>query len=116
MSKHRTNYTKYNKPVEEDVSVDAEIEDFNNISEETDITVEEVEEESEIKTAIVNIPEGTKLNVRSDKSFDFEPITQISDLQEVQILDQNDPEWCKICTASGIEGYIQKKYVTFKIN
>lgn len=140
MGKNRNNYTNYNtkisneddfvkedssfNDIEDDISEDVEIleeeSDFDDleddISEDGEIIDENFEEDVKTVTAFIDIPEGKFLNVRSGKSLEFDPVTQLSNMQEVVILEEDDVEWYKICTASGLEGYAQKKYVKLDIS
>lgn len=61
--------------------------------------------------------EGTvgceKLNVRSDATFDSEPVGIINRDSKVFIYeDESTEEFYKVCTATGLEGYCMKKFIS----
>ena len=61
--------------------------------------------------------EGTvnceKLNVRSDATIDSEPVGVINRDSKVFIYeDESTDEFYKVCTATGLEGYCMKKFVS----
>lgn len=102
--KNRFNYaSKYSEPsddiFEEDISSDIELE-------EEDLVVED----QPSKIVKVKIPEGHKLNIREDTSIESVSLGALSNGKEVELIDDEDPEWFKVVTPSGIEGYILKEY------
>lgn len=121
MSRNRTNYNnKYNSRKENRQYEETVIEPIEEIVEEVmdDKVLEPYEEPIENATTVVlgkvNIPENKSLNVRSEKSKDSEALTTINCHSEVVILDgrEDSGDWYKICTASGIEGYVLKEYIS----
>ena len=61
--------------------------------------------------------EGTvgceKLNVRSDATVDSEPVGVINRDSKVFIYeDESTEEFYKVCTATGLEGYCMKKFIS----
>lgn len=61
--------------------------------------------------------EGTvnceKLNVRSDATVDSEPVGVINRDSKVFIYeDESTEEFYKVCTATGLEGYCVKKFIS----
>ena len=61
--------------------------------------------------------EGTvnceKLNVRSDATIDSEPVGIINRDSKVFIYeDESTEEFYKVCTATGLEGYCMKKFIS----
>ena len=61
--------------------------------------------------------EGTvgcaKLNVRSDATIDSEPVGVIACDSKVFIYeDESTEEFYKVCTATGLEGYCMKKFIS----
>ena len=88
-------------------------------------TVEQVEnpiEETPIETEPIEPAkpepiEGTvgceKLNVRSDATVDSEPVGVIARDSKVFIYeDESTEEFYKVCTATGLEGYCMKKFIS----
>ena len=90
-------------------------------------TVEQVEQvEIPVETPVETEPvepvkpepiEGTvgceKLNVRSDATVDSEPVGVINRDSKVFIYeDESTEEFYKVCTATGLEGYCMKKFIS----
>lgn len=119
MSRNRTNYNnKYNPSKDDRTYEDFPKEEKVDIVEEVkeEIKSEPYEELIENATTVVlgkvNIPDDKTLNVRSEASIDSEPLTTINAHSEIVILDNSYADWYKVCTATGIEGYVLKEYVT----
>ena len=99
---------------------------YNQMSKKNyDETVEQVEtpiDETPIETEPVEPAkpepiEGTvnceKLNVRSDATIDSEPVGIINRDSKVFIYeDESTEEFYKVCTATGLEGYCMKKFIS----
>ena len=99
---------------------------YNQMSKKNyDETVEQVEtpiDETPIETEHVEPAksepiEGTvnceKLNVRSDATIDSEPVGIINRDSKVFIYeDESTEEFYKVCTATGLEGYCMKKFIS----
>ncbi len=64
---------------------------------------------SETTTATVN---ADVLNVRSGKGTDTSIIGTLQNGEIVTVLDNSDAGWVKIKTASGLEGYVAREYLT----
>ncbi|MEI3552245.1 MAG: SH3 domain-containing protein [Acutalibacteraceae bacterium] len=64
---------------------------------------------SETTTATVN---ADVLNVRSGKGTDTSIVGTIRNGETVTVLDNSDAGWVKIKTASGLEGYVAREYLT----
>ena len=64
---------------------------------------------SETTTATVN---ADVLNVRSGKGTDTSIIGTLQNGEIVTVLDNSDAGWVKIRTASGLEGYVAREYLT----
>ena len=64
---------------------------------------------SETTTATVN---ADVLNVRSGKGTDTSIVGTIRNGETVTVLDNSDAGWVKIRTASGLEGYVAREYLT----
>lgn len=99
---------------------------YNQMSKKNyDETVEQVEipiDETSIETEPVEPTkpepiEGTvnceKLNVRSDATVDSDPVGVINRDSKVFIYeDESTEEFYKVCTATGLEGYCMKKFIS----
>lgn len=119
MSKHNysqySNKKNYSKPEIETEPVT--IETTNEVVDEPVIEVKMEAPKKEIETPVIGIVEGcNKLNVRINPSIEADVVTVINAKSEVVI----DPAksvngWAKITTASGIEGYCMRKFVTVKL-
>lgn len=83
-------------------------------------SVEQVEtpiDETPIEPAKPEPIEGVvgceKLNVRSDATIDSEPVGIINRGSKVFIYeDESTDEFYKVCTATGLEGYCMKKFIS----
>ena len=64
---------------------------------------------SETTTATVN---ADVLNVRSGKGTDTSIVGTLQNGEIVTVLDNSDAGWVKIRTASGLEGYVAREYLT----
>ena len=64
---------------------------------------------SETTTATVN---ADVLNVRSGKGTDTSIVGTLQNGEIVTVLDNSDVGWVKIKTASGLEGYVAREYLT----
>ena len=117
MSKHR-NYNNYSKPTVPEVVKEAE--DIELDAAPIEDVVPEVDPEPEVepappaepKTGIVT---ANKLNIRKLPS----PTAEVAVIVDKGAKLMIDPEyetveWVKVYTASGIEGYCMKKFVTVK--
>ncbi len=64
---------------------------------------------NETTTATVN---ADVLNVRSGKGTDTSIVGTLLNGETVTVLDNSDANWVKIRTASGLEGYVAREYLT----
>ena len=85
--------------------------------EQVEIPVETPVETEPIEPAKSEPIEGTvgceKLNVRSDATVDSEPVGVINRDSKVFIYeDESTEEFYKVCTATGLEGYCMKKFIS----
>lgn len=79
-----------------------------------------IETEAETKTETVKAPKmyGTvtdclRLNIRKKPCKEAEVVTLATCLDEVEIdPDASEGEWYAVCTASGIEGFCMKKFIS----
>ena len=100
-------YTKFSKPqvhVEEEVKVEAvELEEVAEL--------EETAHANELKTG--EVANCTKLNVREHPYATADIVCVIKVGTELMIDEaESTNEFYKVCTASGVEGYCMKKFVT----
>ena len=106
---------------------------FSNPFKKTEIPVNEVVEENNetvnetvelaitepVVTEIVQTPDNgvvncERLNVRKRPSKDAEVLCVINKNDKIKLLNEQNEEFIKICTASGIEGYCMKKFINVK--
>ena len=86
--------------------------------EQVENSIDEISIETEpIEPAKPEPIEGTvnceKLNVRSDATIDSEPVGIINRDSKVFIYeDESTEEFYKVCTATGLEGYCMKKFIS----
>lgn len=102
----------YNQMSKKNYDKTETVEQVENSIEETPIETEPVEQliESEPIEGIVNCE---KLNVRSDATIDSEPVGVINRDSKVFIYeDESTEEFYKVCTATGLEGYCMKKFIS----
>lgn len=117
MSKH--NYSQYSKKNEEKKPV-RPVEVVNEVVQEpvVETPVVEVkmepkrEVETNVKATVVNC---AKLNVREKPNTDADILVVLNNGSEVEV----DParstrEWVKITTASGVDGFCMRKFVSVK--
>lgn len=85
----------------------------NSVSYSVEETPDEtfVMEEKPIVKAKLDIPNGSRLNIREKKDIDSEVLKSISDEKEIVVLDATDPDWAYICLENGLEGYVLKKFI-----
>lgn len=132
MGKHR-DYTKFSKentePAAEVIREDKTLTEIaeeieNEVMNEPAEVVEEVKEavvepvtepvvEPEKEPVIGIVTDCVKLNVRAEASAKSEVVAVIDASTELVIIEEESTkDFFKICTASGIEGYCMKKFVT----
>lgn len=74
------------------------------------IEVDEVEEHITILGTVSNCK---RLNVRKAPSKDSYIVTEVSEDTQLMIdIEKSTNEWYSICTASGIEGFCMKDFIT----
>ena len=101
----------YNQMSKKNYDKTESVEQVENHIEETPIETESVE------SAKPEPIEGTvgceKLYVRSDATIDSEPVGIINRGSKVFIYeDESTKEFYKVCTATGLEGYCMKKFIS----
>ena len=129
MGKHR-DYTKFSKEntepavevVYEDKTLTEIAEEIENefanepaevVEEVKEAVVAEVEQEPEKEPVIGVVTDCAKLNVREEASAKSAVVAVIDASTELVIIEEESTkDFFKICTASGIEGYCMKKFVT----
>ena len=119
MSKHKNNNTTYSAE-EEQYPVDETVIEETTV-EETSVTTPEIETDEpvvveETPKFVIGVVVGCgKLNVRKQMSTTADILCELPVKSEVQVFaDENNDEWYHVITASGIEGYCMKKYITVK--
>lgn len=121
--KNNSNQTKPNKPVESNEQptiktfqapeVKMEVEKNEVVTApEIDLVQETVETVSLPKTVEGVVVNCLKLNVRVEPSKDAEVVCILDAMSEVKIdVGESTPDWFKITTAIGTEGYCMRKFV-----
>lgn len=101
----------YNQMSKKNYDKTESVEQVENPIEETPIETEPVEPtKPEPIEGIVNCE---KLNVRSDATIDSDPVGVINRDSKVFIYeDESTEEFYKVCTATGLEGYCMKKFIS----
>ena len=102
----------YNQTSKKTYDKTESVEQIETPIDETPIETEPIEQLTESEPI-----EGTvgceKLNVRSDATIDSEPVGIINRGSKVFIYeDESTEEFYKVCTATGLEGYCMKKFIS----
>lgn len=73
-------------------------------------------ETKETKKPVVGIVKGyVKLNIRKEPNLEADVLTEVLSGSILFINDEESTdEFYKVCTASGLEGYCMKKFVSIK--
>lgn len=122
MSKHH-NYNNYSKPNNQPVEPTPEKEEevVETVEETTEEEVVETVEESAVEETVEETPvsatgivsDCNKLNVRKSPTPLAEVLCVIDKNSKVEIDEaESTAEFYKVCTASGVEGYCMKKFIT----
>lgn len=120
MSKHH-NYQNYSKPnnqlVEPTPVVEEEV--VEAVEEVTEESIEEVVEETVeevVPVSVTGVVSGCKkLNVRKSPTPLADVLCVLNENSKVEISeDDSTVEFYKVTTASGVEGYCMKKFITVK--
>ena len=108
------NYNQMSKKNYDKVETEpvASVEQVENPIDETPIETKPVEQLTESEPI-----EGTvgceKLYVRSDATVDSEPVGIVNRDSKVFVYeDESTEEFYKVCTATGLEGYCMKKFIS----
>lgn len=91
MNENYKNYSKLNKPIEEEIV--------------------------EVKKPMIGVViDCSSLNIRAKSNINSEIITTIKAGTKLLINeDESVNEWYKVCTEAGIEGFCMKKYISVRI-
>lgn len=74
-------------------------------------SVEEETEETTTDDTKLGMVTCGKLYLRVDPSPESDPVTVLNKGDELMIVDEDDPEWYGVFTASGQEGYCKKEFI-----
>lgn len=116
----RKNYTNYNNMSSntepEKVVVEPAVDVTEKMVEETTVDVtEEVVTEPENKPVYAYVDNCEKLNIRKNPNKNADVRCVIPAKTEVTIdLAKSTVDWYSVCTASGIEGFCMKNFLTIK--
>ena len=87
------------------------VDDSAEIVEDTPVT-ETVEEVAEVFGVVTDC---LRLNIREEPTKDSVVATVVTCLDELKIdADNSTDEWYAVCTASGVEGFCMKKFVSVR--
>lgn len=115
--KNYNNYSKLEKVDEiENTQVEEQVEEIENAQ------VEEIVENSvgEVVETTTPVQFGVvtnciKLRVRQEPNSDATVLGEIDALTDVQVeMSESTEDFYKVCTASGLDGYCMKKFITLK--
>lgn len=112
MSKKHHNYTNYSKPQQPAPVVEPEVKVEAPVVEEAPVATPDpvVEETNEI---IGVVTDCLKLNVRKEPNKDADILCEIMLAAEVMVDKAKSTEdFYKVVTASGVEGYCMKKFIS----
>lgn len=76
----------------------------------TEEKIEVVEEHKPTYLGIVS--NAQKVYMRSGATKYSEPVEIMDEGAEVEIIEDSDPDWYKVCNSAGVEGFIMKEFVT----
>lgn len=106
MAKNKKDYTKFSNQPEVPVVEPVEAEQ---------VVEETVEAPVEQKTILGIVTDCVKLNVRKNPNLNSDVVTIIDARADVTINEEESTkDFYKIHTASGVNGYCMKKYITIK--
>lgn len=75
--------------------------------------VKAVETKAEIETVTGTVANCAKLNVRANPSATADVVCVLDAASEIEInVKDSTHEWFKVCTATGVEGFCMRKFVT----
>ena len=102
----------YNQMSKKNYDETESVEQVENPIDETPIETEPVEQPTESEP-IEGVVGCEKLYVRSDATVDSETVGVINRDSKVFIYeDESTEEFYKVCTATGLEGYCMKKFIS----
>lgn len=105
--------TKPVEPVETETTETEPVKPVETETTETTETPETTETEPTKPESIDGVVNCTKLYVRSDATVDSDPVGIIDRDSKVFIYeDESTEEFYKVCTATGLEGYCMKKFIS----
>ena len=114
----KKNYTNYSKMAEEAVeeAVEPEVVETVETAEAPEVVEQPAEPEvpvEEVKTLKGIVTGCAKLNIREEPSVKTRVLAIVDASNEMAVYqDESFGNFYKVCTASGIEGYCMKDYVT----
>lgn len=91
-----------------------EIEDetiIDNVEEDNEIEHDSIEVDSN-PTYIGTVSGAAKVYMRSEASKESDHIEILDEGIEVEVVDDSDPKWYKVCNSAGVEGFIMKDFIT----
>lgn len=101
----------YNQMSKKNYDKTESVEQVETLIDETPIETESVEPAK--PEPIEGTVDCAKLNIRSDATVDSDPVGIIDKDTKVFVYeDESTEEFYKVCTATGLEGYCMKKFIS----
>lgn len=121
MKSNRVDYNKKfndsSKNYKEETVIDeaTTMENDSVISEDVDNEKESENKEILFKTKVNLHDKATHLSVRSNPAIGDNVIKTIPDGEEIAVfIEEEDGDWIKIVTASGVEGFVMKSFIDYE--
>lgn len=115
---YKNNDYKHDRPSYEkkdDDQIKQNIEDLNEdngVEQEVIEQKNEAVEENHKPTYIGIVANAQKVYMRSEATKYSEPVEIMDEGSEVEIIEDSNPDWYKVCNSAGVEGFIMKEFVT----
>lgn len=110
---YKQNRPSYEKKNEDHIKQNVEdINEGNGVEHEMIEQNTEVVEENHKPTYIGIVSNAQKVYMRSEATKYSEPVEIMDEGTEVEIVEDSDPDWYKVCNSAGVEGFIMKEFVT----
>lgn len=110
---YKQNRPSYEKKNEDNIKQSIEdLNEGNGVEHEMIEQNTEVVEENHKKPIYIGIVSNAqKVYMRSEATKDSKPVEIMDEGTEVEIIEDSDPEWYKVCNSACVEGFIMKEFV-----
>lgn len=106
---YKQNHPSYEKKNEDHIKQNVEdLNEGNSVEQNTEV----VEENHKKPTYIGIVSNAQKVYMRSEATKYSEPVEIMDEGAEVEIIEDSNPDWYKVCNSAGVEGFIMKEFVT----